>query len=102
MTKYILVNFFIYISFYLYHKLYFKLHSIIIKELFLIIIANTLHCNIATTLQYNLVEGGHFYDTMILHQCCKYIAQSICNITKLQRNIFAIILQSFCAVWVCR
>jgi len=75
MTKYILVNFFIYISFYLYHKLYLKLHSIIIKKLFLIIIANTLHCNIVTTLQYNLAEGGHFYDiaSMLQIHCTIYL-----------------------------
>jgi len=39
-----------------------------------------IHCNIATTLQYNLTEDGHFYDAITLQQYCKYIAQSICNI----------------------
>jgi len=52
------------------------------KELFLIIVANTLLCNSVTTLQRNL-EGGHFYD-VILQQYCKYIAQSIYNIITLQ------------------
>jgi len=39
---------------------------------------------IATTLQRNFAESGHFYDAMILQQYCKYIAQCIYNIITLQ------------------
>lgn len=78
---------------------YLKLCLIIIREIFLFFVANTLHCNMTATLQGNIAKGGHFDVSVSLHKHCNYVTQPICNITIFQWNIFAIFLQSFCAVW---
>jgi len=43
-----------------------------------------IHCAATLLWLMTLAQScGHFYDAMTLEQCCKYIAQSIYNITTL-------------------
>ncbi|EFN65173.1 hypothetical protein EAG_05722 [Camponotus floridanus] len=62
-------------------------------------ITNTFHRNIATILHCNISTSGHFTVAAILQQCCSNILQPFCNVTILQRNMSAMLLQYFCAVW---